>query len=140
VQRIKGAIGYVEYAYAKKNNIAHTQLQNRDGNYVQPDDETFKAAAAGADWAKAPGMGVILTDQPGKNTWPLASASFILMHKNQADSAKAKEVLKFFDWAYKNGGTMAAELDYVAMPAPVVKLVQDSWKAQLKDSSGKAVW
>jgi phosphate transport system substrate-binding protein len=140
VQRINGAIGYVEYAYAKKNNIAHTQVQNRDGQYVQPDDETFKAAAAGADWAKTPGMGVILTDQPGKNTWPLASASFILMHKNQTDAAKGKEVLKFFDWAYKNGGTMASELDYVAMPAPVVKLVQDSWKAQLKDSSGKAIW
>ncbi|MDQ9170902.1 phosphate ABC transporter substrate-binding protein PstS [Oxalobacteraceae bacterium R-40] len=140
VQRIKGAIGYVEYAYAKKNNIAHTQVQNKDGQYVQPDDETFKAAAAGADWAKTPGMGVILTDQPGKNTWPLASASFILMHKNQADAAKGKEVLKFFDWAYKNGGKMASELDYVAMPPAVVKLVQDSWKAQLKDSSGKAIW
>ncbi len=140
VQRINGAIGYVEYAYAKKNNIAHTQLQNKDGQYVQPDDETFKAAAAGADWAKTPGMGVILTDQPGKTTWPLASASFILMHKNQADAAKGKEVLKFFDWAYKNGGAMAAELDYVAMPPAVVKLVQDSWKAQIKDASGKAVW
>jgi phosphate transport system substrate-binding protein len=140
VQRIRGAIGYVEYAYAKKNNISHTQVQNRDGVYVQPDDETFKAAAAGADWVGTPGMGVILTDQPGKNTWPLASASFILMHKSQADGAKAKEVLKFFDWAYKNGGKMASELDYVAMPAPVVKLVQDGWKAQIKDSSGKAVW
>jgi phosphate transport system substrate-binding protein len=140
VQRINGAIGYVEYAYAKKNNIAHTQVQNKDGQWVQPDDTTFKAAAASADWAKTPGMGVILTDQPGKTTWPLASASFILMHKNQADPAKAKEVLKFFDWAYKNGDQMAAELDYVAMPDAVVKQVQDTWKAQLKDSSGKAVW
>jgi phosphate transport system substrate-binding protein len=140
VQRIKGAIGYVEFAYAKKNKMAHTQVKNRDGQFVQPDDESFKAAAAGADWAKAPGMGVLLTDQPGKNSWPITSASFILMHKEQADAGKGKEVLKFFDWAYKNGGAMAAELDYVAMPAPVVKQVQDVWKSQVKDASGKAVW
>jgi phosphate transport system substrate-binding protein len=140
VQRIKGAIGYVEYAYAKKNNIAYTQLKNRDGQFVQPDDETFKAAAAGADWAKTPGFAVVLTDQAGKASWPITGASFILMHKGHADTAKGKEVLKFFDWAYKNGGTMAAELDYVAMPAPVVKQVQDAWKAQLKDSAGKALW
>ncbi|MBK4734040.1 phosphate ABC transporter substrate-binding protein PstS [Noviherbaspirillum pedocola] len=140
VQRVKGAIGYVEYAYAKRNNIAHTQLQNRDGQFVQPDDETFKAAAAGADWAKTPGMAVVLTNEAGKNSWPITGASFILMHKSQADAAKGKEVLKFFDWAYKNGGEMATELDYVAMPAPVVKMVQDSWKAQLKDASGKPVW
>ena len=140
VQRIKGSIGYVEYAYAKKNNITHAQLQNRDGQFVQPDDETFKAAAAGADWAKAPGMALVLTDQPGKAAWPVTGASFILMHKNQADGAKAKEVLTFFDWAFREGGAMAAELDYVALPAPVVKLVQEGWKAQLKDGSGKAVW
>jgi phosphate transport system substrate-binding protein len=140
VQRIKGAIGYVEYAYAKRNNIAHTQLQNQAGQFVQPDDETFKAAAAGADWAKTPGMALVLTNQPGKNSWPITGASFILMHKSQADGAKGKEVLKFFDWAYKNGAAMASELDYVAMPAAVVKLVEDSWKAQLKDQSGKALW
>ncbi|HEY0843794.1 MAG TPA: phosphate ABC transporter substrate-binding protein PstS [Noviherbaspirillum sp.] len=140
VQRIKGALGYVEYAYAKKNNLQHVQLQNRDGQFVQPDDNSFKAAAAGADWAKTPGFAVILTDQPGKGSWPITGASFILMHKSQANSAKAKEALAFFDWAYKNGGAMATELEYVAMPAPVVKLVQDSWKAQLKDNSGKAVW
>jgi phosphate transport system substrate-binding protein len=139
VQRINGAIGYVEYAYAKKNNIAHTQVKNKDGVFVQPDDATFKAAAANAKWAEVPGFGVVLTDQAGKDSWPLASASFILMHKTQADAAKGREVLKFFDWAYKNGGAMAAELDYVAMPAPVVKQIQDAWKAQLKDSAGKAV-
>jgi phosphate transport system substrate-binding protein len=127
VQRIKGSIGYVEYAYAKKNNIAHAQLKNRDGQYVQPDDEAFKAAAANADWSKTPGFAVVLTDQPGKASWPITGASFILMHKNQADPAKGKEVLKFFDWAYKNGGAMATELEYVAMPAPVVKLVQTLW-------------
>ncbi|GAB3544157.1 phosphate ABC transporter substrate-binding protein PstS [Noviherbaspirillum agri] len=140
VQRIKNSIGYVEYAYAKRNKMSHTQMKNRDGQFVQPDDETFKAAAAGADWVKTPGFAVVLTDQPGKNSWPMTGASFILMHKAQADAAKGKEVLKFFDWAYKNGGAMATELDYVAMPAPVVKLVQDAWKAQLKDASGKAIW
>ncbi|HTN65627.1 MAG TPA: phosphate ABC transporter substrate-binding protein PstS [Burkholderiaceae bacterium] len=140
VQRIKNSIGYVEYAYAKKNKIAHTQLKNRDGQLVQPDEDSFKAAAAGADWAKTPGFGLVLTDQPGKGSWPMTSASFILMHKVQADAAKAKEVLKFFDWAYKNGGAMASELDYVAMPDAVVKLVQDAWKKELADSSGKAIW
>ncbi len=140
VQRIKGSIGYVEYAYAKKNNMQHAQLQNRDGQFVQPDDDTFKAAAAGADWAKTPGFAVILTNQAGKHSWPITGASFILMHKTQADADKAKEALKFFDWAYKNGGAMAADLDYVAMPAPVVKLVQDAWKSQLKDGAGKAIW
>ena len=139
VQRIKNSIGYVEYAYAKKNNMQFTQLKNRDGQFISPDDANFKAAAASADWAKTPGFGVVLTDQAGKASWPITGASFILMHKVQADAAKGREVLKFFDWAYKNGGTMAEELDYVAMPAPVVKLVQDAWKAQLKDAAGKAL-
>lgn len=140
VQRIKGSIGYVEYAYAKKNKMSHTQVQNRDGLFVQPDDETFKAAAAGADWAKTPGMGVVLTNQAGKASWPITGASFILLHKSQASAERAKEVLKFFEWSYKNGGAMATELDYVAMPPAVIKLVMDSWKANVKDASGKAVW
>jgi phosphate transport system substrate-binding protein len=140
VQRIKGGIGYVEWAYAKKNKMSHTQLKNKDGVFLQPDDESFKAAAANADWAKTPGFGVVLTDQAGKTAWPITGASYILMHKNQPDGAKGKEVLKFFDWAYKNGAPAAAELDYVPMPASVTKLVQDSWKANIKDASGKAVW
>lgn len=140
VQRLKNSIGYVEYAYAKQNKMLHTQVKNKDGQFVQPSDESFKAAAAGAEWAKAPGFNIVLTNQAGKDSWPITGASFILMHKVQADPAKGKEVLKFFDWAYKNGGEMASTLDYVAMPAPVVTLVQDAWKAQLKDSSGKAVW
>ncbi|MFJ7565800.1 phosphate ABC transporter substrate-binding protein PstS [Herminiimonas sp. NPDC097707] len=140
VQRIKGSIGYVEYAYAKKNKMSHTQLKNRDGQFVQPDDDSFKAAAAGANWAKTPGMGVVLTNQVGKASWPITGASFILLHKSQASAERAKEVLKFFDWSYKNGGAMAAELDYVAMPPAVVKQVQESWKANVKDASGKAVW
>ncbi|WP_188566162.1 phosphate ABC transporter substrate-binding protein PstS [Undibacterium terreum] len=140
VQRIKNSIGYVEYAYVKKNKMTYTLVKNLDGNFAQPDDDNFKAAAAGADWAKTPGMGVILTNQPGKATWPISSASFILMHKAQADAAKGKEVLKFFDWSFKNGGAMAAELDYVALPPAVTKMIEDGWKAQIKDSSAKAIW
>ncbi|MCG2584245.1 phosphate ABC transporter substrate-binding protein PstS [Massilia sp. TS11] len=140
VQRIKGSIGYVEWAYAKKNKMQHTQLKNKDGVFLQPDDDNFKAAAAGAEWSKVPGMGVVLTDQAGKAAWPITGASFILMHKSQADGAKGKEVLKFFDWAYKNGGAAAAELDYVPLPAAVVKQIEDAWKANLKDASGKAIW
>ena len=140
VQRIKNSIGYVEYAYAKKNKMSHTGLKNKDGQFVQPDDDSFKAAAAGAEWSKTPGFAVLLTNQAGKSSWPITGASFILMYKAQADAAKGAEVLKFFDWAYKNGGEMASELDYVAMPAAVVKLVEASWKAELKDPSGKAIW
>ncbi|WP_442789076.1 phosphate ABC transporter substrate-binding protein PstS [Janthinobacterium sp. CG_S6] len=140
VQRIKGSIGYVEWAYAKKNKMSHTQLKNKDGQFLQPDDDNFKAAAANAEWTKTPGFGVVLTDQAGKTSWPVTGVSFILMHKTQADAAKGKEVLKFFDWAFKNGAASAVELDYVPLPASVVKLVQDSWKANLKDASGKSVY
>ena len=140
VQRIKGAIGYVEWAYAKKNRLSHTQLKNRDGAFLQPDDEAFKAAAAGAEWTRAPGFGVVLTDQAGMQSWPITGVSYILMHKTQADAAKGREVLKFFDWAFRNGAPAAAELDYVPMPASVVKLVQANWKSQLKDASGKAIY
>ncbi len=140
VQRIKNSIGYVEYAFVKRNKMTHTQLKNTDGVYVNPDDENFKAAAANADWAKAPGMYLVLTNQPGKASWPVTGASFILMHKSQADAEKGKEVLKFFDWAFKNGGAMATELEYVSMPTPVVKQIEDGWKAKIKDGSGKALW
>ncbi len=140
VQRIKGSIGYVEWAYAKKNKMSHTQLKNKDGVFLQPDDDNFKAAAAAAEWTKTPGFGVVLTDQAGKTSWPITGVSFILMHKTQADAAKGKEVLKFFDWAFKNGGAAATELDYVPLPANVTKLVQDAWKANLKDASGAALY
>lgn len=140
VSRIKGAIGYVEYAYAKKNKMEYAQLKNHDGQFVEPTEDNFKAAAAGAEWAKTPGFGVVLTDQAGKTSWPITGATFILMHKVEANPANAKEVLKFFDWSYKNGTAMAVELDYVPLPATVIKLVQDSWKANVKDSAGKAVW
>jgi phosphate transport system substrate-binding protein len=140
VSRIKGAIGYVEYAYAKKNKMEYAQLKNHDGQFVEPTEDNFKAAAAGAEWAKTPGFGVVLTDQAGKTSWPITGATFILMHKVEANPANAKEVLKFFDWSYKNGTAMAVELDYVPLPATVIKLVEDSWKANVKDSAGKAVW
>jgi phosphate transport system substrate-binding protein len=140
VQRIKGSIGYVEWAYAKKNKMSHTQLKNRDGVFLQPDDDNFKAAAANADWAKTPGFAVVLTDQPGKAAWPITGVSYILVYKQQADAAKGKEVLAFFDYAFKHGDAAATELDYVPLPDSVTKLVQDAWKANVKDASGKAVW
>ena len=140
VQRIKGSIGYVEWAYAKKNKLSHTQLKNKDGQFLQPDDENFKAAAASAEWTKTPGFAVVLTDTAGKNSWPITGVSYILMHKTQADATKGKEVVKFFDYAFKNGAAAAAELDYVPMPPSVVKLVQGAWKAQLKDASGNAIY
>jgi phosphate transport system substrate-binding protein len=139
VQRIKGAIGYVEFAYAKRNNMAHTQVRNRDGNFVQPDNDSFQAAASGAEWVKTPGMGVVLTNQAGKNSWPIAGASFILLHKTQQNPAKGREVLKFFDWSFENGDAMATELDYVAMPDPVVKQVREVWKTQITDAAGKPI-
>jgi len=139
VQRIKGAIGYVEYAYAKRNKMAYAALQNKDGAFVQPDDATFQAAAAHADWKNAPGFYRILTDQPGKTTWPITGASFILMQQKQDKPQNAAEVLKFFDWALKNGQAMATELDYVPMPDGVIKVIVDAWKTQLKDSSGKPI-
>ncbi len=139
VGRIAGAIGYVEYAYAKQNKLAHAKLLNRDGGAVEPNQDSFKAAAAGADWAGTPGMGVILTDQPGKSSWPISGASFILMHLKQDNPAAAKEVLKFFEWSFKNGDQMAAALDYVAMPPTVVKLLEGKWK-DIKDASGKPIY
>jgi phosphate transport system substrate-binding protein len=138
VQKINGAIGYVEYAYAKQNKLAYGQVQNKSGKYVLPDDETFKAAAAGADWSSVPGMGVVLTDQPGDKSWPITGASFILIHAKQDKPENAKEVLRFFEWSFKNGGPMAGELDYVPMPDPVVKQIQATWK-NVKDASGKPV-
>ena len=140
VARINGAIGYVEYAYAKQNKLAHALMANKDGQFVAPSDDAFKAAAAGADWIKTPGMGVILTDQAGKASWPITGASFILMHKSQAKPDNGREVLKFFDWAFKNGEKMADELDYVPMPAAVVKQIQDEWKKSLRDPQGKPIY
>jgi phosphate transport system substrate-binding protein len=140
VGRIDGAIGYVESAYAKQNKLATAKLINKNGSVVAPTTESVMAAAAGADWKSAPGMYMILTDAPGKDSWPIAGATFILMHKSQAKPENAKEVLKFFEWAYKNGDQMASELDYIPMPDAVVSIIQSSWKSQIKDGSGKAVY
>jgi phosphate transport system substrate-binding protein len=140
VARIDGSIGYVEYAYAKQNKLSYAQLANKEGQMVLPTDDSFKAAAAGADWNSVPGMGVVLTDQPGKASWPITGASFILMHQVQEKSESAKEVLRFFDWAFANGAGMAAELDYVPLPDAVVRLVRSQWKAKLRDQAGKPVY
>ena len=139
VQKINGSIGYVEYAYAKQNKLAHGQVQNKAGKFVEPDDVTFKAAAAGADWKSVPGMGVVLTDQAGDQSWPITGASFILVHAKQEKPENGREVLKFFDWSFKNGAQMAAELDYVPMPDAVIKEIQTAWKT-VTDASGKAIY
>ena len=136
VQKIDGAIGYVEYAYAKQNKLAHGQVQNASGKFVQPVSAAFMAAAGGADWKSVPGMGVVLTNQPGDKAWPITGASFILMQAKQQKPETAKEVLKFFDWAYRNGQKAAEDLDYVPMPDNVVKEIQASWKS-ITDGSGK---
>ena len=140
VQRIKGAFGYVEYAFAKRNKIAYAALKNRDGNFILPDDTTFKAAAANADWNNAPGMYLLLTYQTGKDAWPATGASFIIMHKQQADALTGRAILKFFDWSYKNGAQMSEELEYVHMPQTVIKLVQDNWKKDLKGPDSNPIW
>lgn len=140
VQRIKGAIGYVEFAYAKQNNLPYITMQNREGEFVKPGIESFQSAAKYAEWSKAPGFYEIITNEPGKETWPIAGATFILMHKSQDKPANAAEVLKFFDFGYKNGGLMAKAMDYVPMPPAVVDLIQSSWKANIKGQDGSAVW
>jgi len=140
VQRIKGSIGYVEYAYAKRNKMSYASVQNKDGQFVQPDDTTFQAAAAYADWKNAPGFYQILTNQPGKTSWPITGASFILLQAKQDKPQNAAEVMKFFDWAYKNGQKMAEDLDYVPLPDVLAKEIADAWKVQVKDTAGKAIW
>lgn len=136
VQRLPGSIGYVEYAYAKQNKLTHTQLNNKEGAFVQPDEETFKAAAAGADWSNS--FYEILTLQPGKTAWPITGATFILFHTQQADAAKASEVLKFFTWAYAKGDKLSSDLDYVPLPDATVKLIENAWKT-VKTTDGKAI-
>ncbi len=138
VTKIKGALGYVEYAYAKQNKMTHAAVVNRDGNAVQPDEKTFAAAAANADWNSAPGFGVNLNNQPGADAWPITSASFILMHKTADKPERSVEALKFFKWSLENGQKMASELDYVPLPANVVKQIEASW-SQIRDASGKPV-
>ena len=137
VGQTKGSIGYVEYAYAKQNKLTNTKLVNRDGKSVAPTAKSFMAAAANADWEGTPGFGVVLTNEPGADSWPLAGATFILMHKQPQDAVASREALKFFDWAYAKGDKMAQDLDYVPMPDKVVGAIKKSWSEQIKDKDGK---
>ena len=137
VQRLPNSIGYVEYAYAKQNKMTYTLLKNKDGSFVAPDADNFKSAAAGADWSRS--FFQVLTDQAGKETWPISGATFILMYKSQDKPVSAANSLKFFDWAYSNGDKMADDLEYVPLPAAVKELVRKSWAASIKDGSGKAI-
>ncbi len=136
VNRLPNSIGYVEYAYVKQNKMTYAQMQNAAGSFVSPDDSAFKAAAAGAEWSKT--FYQVLTNQPGKDSWPITGATFILMHKAQDKPAQAASTLKFFDWAYKNGDKTADDLDYVPMPNSVKTAITEEW-LEVKDTSGKAV-
>jgi len=136
VNRLPNSIGYVEYAYVKQNKMVYAQLQNAAGNFVSPEDNAFKAAAANADWSKS--FYQVLTNQAGKDAWPITGATFILLHKAQDKPANATTVLKFFDWAYKNGDKTADDLDYVPMPDTVKSTIAKAW-GEVKDASGKPV-
>jgi len=140
VKQTPGSIGYVEYAYAKQNGMTYTLLQNKAGKFVAPTAEAFAAAAAGANWAKAPGFYLLLLDQAAPEAWPITGATFILIHEKQENSAKGREVLKFFDWAYKNGDAAADALDYVSFPASVKQLVRQKAFARVKGPDGKPVY
>ena len=140
VANTKGSIGYVEYAYAKQNKLIFTKMINKDGKVVSPTSETFQAAAANADWKSQPGFGVILANEPGEKSWPMTAATWILIYKQPQDPVATGEALKFFAWAYKSGDKMAEELDYVPMPDKVVKDIQATWAADIKDSAGKPLF
>jgi len=139
VQRIPGSIGYVEFAYALQNKMTYALLENKEGKFVAPTISTFQAAAANADWENAPGFYMVLTDQPGADSWPITGASFILIYKEQKDAAKAKTMLKFFDWCYKHGGDIAEKLRYVPIPENVVNLVESKWHSEVA-VNGEPVW
>ncbi|MGE4878337.1 phosphate ABC transporter substrate-binding protein PstS [Yersinia enterocolitica] len=138
VQRLPGSIGYVEYAYAKQNNLAYTKLVSADGKPVSPTEHSFSSAAKGVDWSKT--FAQDLTNQKGDDVWPITSTTFILVHKEQKNAANGAEVLKFFDWGYTHGAKQANELDYATLPAEVVEQVRAAWKTQIKDSSGKPIF
>jgi phosphate transport system substrate-binding protein len=140
VKQIKGSIGYVEYAYALQNKMTNALLKNKAGNYVSPNEKSFMAAAANANWSIKEDFYEILTDEPGADSWPITGATFILMHKMQNSPEQAAEVLKFFKWAYAKGDQMAMQLDYIPMPDNVVKLIETSWKQKLSDSSANAIY
>src|SRR5215813_9872390 len=140
VAQTKGSIGYVEFAYAKQNKLAHAKMVNKDGKVVAPSADSFQAAAANADWSSKPGYGVILANQPGATAWPMTAATWILIYKKPQDPAAAAEALKFFAWSYAKGDKMADELDYVPMPDKVVADVEKMWSAEIKDAAGKSLY
>jgi phosphate transport system substrate-binding protein len=137
VQQTSGSIGYVEYAYALQNKMTYALLQNQAGKFVKPTIETFQSAAANADWKSAPGFYMVLTDQPGEESWPITGASFILVQKNQTDSARAKAMFDFFDWSYRHGAEIAEKLDYVPIPMNVVEFAEAGWKKEVKVEASK---
>lgn len=140
VKQVANSIGYVEYAYARQSGIPYAQLRNKDGQFVSPDDKAFAAAAANADWNAAPGFGISLTNQPGAQAWPITGATFILVHKSPDKPDQVAETLKFFDWAYRSGGQLAAGLDYVPLPDRVADQVRQVWTKDIKDKSGKPLY
>ena len=140
MQQTKGSIGYVEYAYAKQNKMASVDMINKDGKTVKPDASAFQAAAANADWAKSDHYYVILTDQPGAKSWPIAGATFILMYKEPSIRPRRPTALKFFNWAYAKGDKAAEALDYVPLPQAVVNQIENTWKSEIKGPDGKPVY
>jgi phosphate transport system substrate-binding protein len=139
VKQVPNSIGYVEYAFAKQNNIPFALIQNKAGKFPMPDDKSFQAAAANADWTAAPGFGISLTNQAGDEAWPITAATFILVYKNPDRPEQTAEVLKFFRWAYQSGDKLAADLDYVPLPDNVVGQIQAVWAKDIKDKSGQAL-
>ena len=140
VQETEGAIGYVEYAYALEKKMTYALMQNRAGRFVSPNVDTFRAAAANADWAHMPGFDVVLTDQRGPDSWPITGATFVLLRAKQRHADTAKQVLRFFDWGYRKGGLLADQLNYVTLPDSVIDLVEDNWSKSVRDAQGQAVW
>lgn len=140
VRQLANSIGYVEYAYAHQNKLAWTQLQTAEGTFVQPSQQTFAAAASHADWDSTPGMGVILTNEPGADSWPVTSATFILIPRSVPDAGHARDILKFFDWAWREGGDMARELDYVPLPDSVTNSIRSLWTSDIRAADGSPVW
>ncbi len=140
VKRIKGSIGYVEYAYALQNKMSHILLKNKAGSFVAPTLESFQAAAANAEWQKTPGFYLVLTDQPGDKSWPITGASFILMHKKQAEPNTAKMIFKFLDWCYRNGADMAKNLHYAPIPLNVAELVESKWQSEISNQGQAISW
>jgi phosphate transport system substrate-binding protein len=140
VMQIEGSLGYVEYAYALQNRIPYALVRNHDGNYIHPSTETFMAAASKAEWKNAPGFYMILTNQPGKFSWPIVGATFILMQNSQPDPAQAQATLKFFDWAYRQGQEIARKLHYVPLPDSAVRIIEDTWSKEIKAVNGGGIW